>query len=131
MLGLECLATIIFFEARDQPLLGQYAVASVVMNRVTSERWPNDICSVMKQKDQFSFYSDGQSDNIEDYTDNKLDWKAAAEARMVALKVFEKKETGTTTTHYHSVNVLPSWAKHYKLNGQIGDHLFYTASEGK
>jgi len=34
MIGLECLAVAIFFEARDQPIEGQMAVAEVVMNRV-------------------------------------------------------------------------------------------------
>jgi spore germination cell wall hydrolase CwlJ-like protein len=38
MLGLECLAVAVFFEARDQPITGQYAVAEVVMNRVADPR---------------------------------------------------------------------------------------------
>ena len=33
---LECLVAAVFFEARDQPLEGQFAVAEVVMNRVAS-----------------------------------------------------------------------------------------------
>ena len=36
-----CLATAIFFEARDQSIEGQIAVAEVILNRVDSPLWPN------------------------------------------------------------------------------------------
>ena len=68
MTGLACLVTAIFFEARDQPLMGQYAVAEVVMNRVASVKYPDDICSVVFQRKQFSFTHDGLSDKISRYT---------------------------------------------------------------
>ena len=35
---IECLIAAVFFEARDQPVQGQFAVAEVVMNRVESDR---------------------------------------------------------------------------------------------
>jgi len=47
MTPMMCLAAAIFFEARDQPIDGQRAVADVVMNRVESNRWPDGICGVV------------------------------------------------------------------------------------
>ena len=59
MTPMMCLAAAIFFEARDQPLDGMMGVADVVMNRVESDRWPDDVCSVVYQSRQFSFTHDG------------------------------------------------------------------------
>ena len=44
-----CLAQNIYFEARDQPTVGQLAVASVVLNRVHDDRWPNTVCEVVRE----------------------------------------------------------------------------------
>lgn len=128
MLGLECLAVAIFFEARDQPIEGQYAVAEVVMNRVEDPRWPNTICGVVFQRKQFSFTHDGKSDRMEKYTKNDaIEWRAMLQARTIAKQVFDEGYTEMTSTHYHALSVSPSWAKGYKRDGRIGDHVFYTA----
>lgn len=132
MIGLECLAVAIFFEGRDQPLMGQYAIAEVVMNRVEDQRWPNTICGVVFQDRQFSFTHDGKSDKIESYTlNNPIEWRAAVTARAVALHVYDGWDTIMPSTHYHSLSVKPSWAKQYTYDGRIGDHVFYTAPNGK
>ena len=73
--ALVCLALNVYHEARDQPFIGQVAVAQVVMNRVKDERYPDDVCGVVKQgltyswdtdypvlnRCQFSWYCDGKS----------------------------------------------------------------------
>ena len=46
---LECMTKNIYFEAKNQPLMGQLAVALVVMNRVGDKRFPNTICEVVQQ----------------------------------------------------------------------------------
>ena len=128
MLGVECLAVAIFFEARDQPIEGQYAVAEVVMNRVEDPRWPNTICGVVFQRKQFSFTHDGKSDRMEKYTKNDaIEWRAMLQARTIAKQIFDEGYTEMTSTHYHALSVSPSWAKGYKRDGRIGDHVFYTA----
>ena len=47
---LYCLAKNIYFESRNQPWVGQVAVAQVTLNRVRDSRFPNTICKVVKQK---------------------------------------------------------------------------------
>src|SRR3990167_10047312 len=47
--GIDCLARTIYFEARSEPVLGQIAVAQVVINRMRDRRWPNTVCGVVKQ----------------------------------------------------------------------------------
>ena len=48
--NLNCLALNVYFEARGEPLDGQYAVAEVTMNRVASGRYPSTVCGVVYQK---------------------------------------------------------------------------------
>ncbi len=48
------LAALIHCEAGSEPIEGQIAVGAVVMNRVKSDRYPNDIHSVIYQPGQFT-----------------------------------------------------------------------------
>lgn len=50
----ECLARAMFFESRRSSREGLIAVGSVVMNRVESEQYPDTICKVVAQKNQFA-----------------------------------------------------------------------------
>ena len=78
--ALFCLALNVYHEAKNQSMIGQIAVAQVVMNRVYDERYPNTICEVVEQgptyswkpdfpvrnRCQFSWYCDGKSDTPRD-----------------------------------------------------------------
>ncbi len=44
--ALVCLALNTYHEARDQPFIGQVAVAQVVMNRVRDDRYPDNPCDL-------------------------------------------------------------------------------------
>ena len=46
---LTCIALNVYYEARSEPLEGQYAVAHVVLNRVADDKFPDDACKVVKQ----------------------------------------------------------------------------------
>ena len=46
-LEMRCLAENIYFEARGEPLNGQYAVAEVTINRLRSPYFPKTICGVV------------------------------------------------------------------------------------
>jgi len=48
--SLACLARNVYFEARGEPVAGQYAVAEVTMNRRASGRYSNTVCGVVYQK---------------------------------------------------------------------------------
>lgn len=56
---LRRLAAIIYCEARGEPYEGQVAVATVVMNRVESTRFPNTVEEVIAQPNQFTPYGMG------------------------------------------------------------------------
>ena len=127
---LMCLAAAIFFEARDQPHDGQRAVAEVVMTRVGSPRFPDTICGVVYQRKQFSFTHDGLSDNYKGYDGNMFDSQAIVISEELAKSYIKGERLGLTSTHYHATYVTPYWTKVYHQDGRIGDHIFYTATEG-
>jgi len=131
---ITCLAQTIYFEARNQPTIGQVAVASVVMNRVHDPRWPDTVCEVMKEgptykwkqdypvkhKCQFSFYCDGLSDKPKDQ-------RAWNKAIQIAEEVYYSYNLSIDivegATFYHSIVVDPEWNRQYITT--IEDHIFY------
>jgi N-acetylmuramoyl-L-alanine amidase len=129
-----CLALNVYHEAKNQPLIGQIAVAQVVMNRVYDERYPNTVCEVVEQgptyswkpdfpirnRCQFSWYCDGKSDTPKE----KDAWDTAM---MVANHVFYRKVDDLVdgATHYHAHYVQPSWAETKTYIIRIDDHIFY------
>jgi N-acetylmuramoyl-L-alanine amidase len=56
---LRCLATAVYFESKSEPMVGQLAVAQVIINRTKSGRFPSNVCGVVKQRGQFSFVRGG------------------------------------------------------------------------
>ena len=51
---LECMERAMYFESNRSSREGMIAVGSVVMNRVHSEKFPNSVCAVIGQKNQFA-----------------------------------------------------------------------------
>ena len=62
--SLEMLAICMEAEAGNQGSLGKRYVADVILNRVDSDRFPDDIVSVITQKYQFSTYWNGAMDMV-------------------------------------------------------------------
>ncbi|MDH6266516.1 spore germination cell wall hydrolase CwlJ-like protein [Rhizobium sp. SG_E_25_P2] len=128
----KCLAEAIYFEAITEPLKGQAAVAQVVLNRVRNPSFPNTICGVVYQNEdwrnrcQFSFACDRIPDVI---------WSRARfdAAKQVALAVTAGKiylKSVGDSTHYHAVYVRPNWARTMKRVSRIGLHIFYRTYGG-
>lgn len=123
-----CLATAVFFEARNEPIEGQMLVAETVMNRVEHPAYPNNVCEVVFQRKQFSFTHDGKSDNIYKYK-SKPDSDARKTAIAVAKKIVQSRREYPEVTHYHATYVDPYWANDMFKVTQVGQHIFYTMEE--
>jgi len=124
---LTCLALNVYYEARSEPMDGQYAVAHVVLNRVANDAFPDDACKVVKQgyhkgrhKCQFSWYCDGKSDKPKD----NMSWVVAQVVAYNTLYGYHKDNTHGAT-HYHATYVSPWWRKHYDKTVAHGSHIFY------
>ncbi|MEM8698775.1 MAG: cell wall hydrolase [Pseudomonadota bacterium] len=122
----QCLSEALYFEARGESLLGQVAVAEVILNRVDSQKYPNSVCGVIRQGEksgrgcQFSYRCDGRSDAIREK-------KAYAQVGKVAWVMLEGKPRIITdeATHYHTTAVSPRWARKLQRTAKIGEHIFY------
>jgi len=128
--ALSCIALNVYFEARNDNMSGQYAVAHVVLNRVQDDRWPNEVCEVVTQRNednicQFSWYCDGLSDK----PDDEYAW---AYAQMVAADVLRGEVPDFTggSTHYHAYYVKPYWADMMLYQGDFGSHYFFREIDG-
>ncbi|MBM2576720.1 cell wall hydrolase [Jannaschia sp. Os4] len=126
-----CLKEAIYFEARGEPIRGQYAVAEVIMNRVDSKRYPDTICGVVNQGTgrlhacQFSYTCDGLPETM-------TERRAADIAGKIAREVMDGKERRITgdATHYHADYVDPYWNKVYPRTATVGTHIFYKQIPG-
>ncbi|GHC71242.1 cell wall hydrolase [Limoniibacter endophyticus] len=128
----KCLATAIYFEARSEPKLGQAAVAQVVLNRVRNPAYPNTICGVVYQNDdwlnrcQFSFACEGRKKVVYDRKRYKLAEEIALAVTSGAIFI---PEVGSST-HYHATYVRPKWAPTMTRLTKIGLHIFYRTKNG-
>ena len=50
----ECLTRVMYFESNRSSAEGMLAVGSVVMNRMHDRKFPNSVCGVVGQKNQFA-----------------------------------------------------------------------------
>jgi hypothetical protein len=124
----KCLADAVYFEARGEPFKGQQAVAQVVMNRVFSGYYPNDVCGVVYQNSgrhlacQFTFACEGKDLSKVDEPDM---WE---QAKKIAKDMLDGKvwlsEVGHAT-HYHAYWVHPSWVHEMTKLYKLGVHTFY------
>lgn len=125
----QCLAQNIYFEARDQELVGQVAVAFVTLNRVNSWRYRDTICGVVRdgyspsRRDcHFSWYCDGKSD----IPTEARAWETALIIAKTVIQDYAYITDPTDgATHYHTHEVNPWWAPKLAYIGTIGDHIFY------
>ena len=58
------LLKIVEAEAGGEDLIGKIMVANVILNRVNSDRFPNNVTDVVYQKSQFSPISDGRINTV-------------------------------------------------------------------
>ena len=129
--SLDCMALNIYHEARGEAIEGQLAVAHVVMNRVTHDRFPGNVCDVIKQGGewprnhcQFSWWCDGRSDTPKE----RGRWTASRELAREILAGRHGDPTGGALW-YHATRVSPYWRKDFAEGPTIGNHVFYSVKE--
>jgi len=134
-----CLALAIYHEARGEPEAGQRAVATVILNRVKSPRYPTSVCGVVYQnaqqlnRCQFSFACDGKPDDAGN--GNRIVRESWVRANLIARTSFNRFQNGEiignlppSVLYYHSLAVNPRWASAMRRVAVIGEHIFYSNS---
>lgn len=128
---IECLAKNIFYEARNQPVMGKVSIAFVPITR--SKESSHSICRVVYQKNnrgcQFTWVC-----TVKKQKGNAIEQKAKKEALIIAYLAYNNMISDPTegaNFYYNPKLAHPKWAKTmaiiktmYANNGYIGDHLF-------
>lgn len=136
---LACMAKNIFYEAGHESVLGQAAVARVVINRV-NHGFGRNPCAVVYQAQtvekvvndetvkvklcQFSWVCEGKGEP------NKNSYRYQ-QAQQIAYDVMAndayKDVIPKTALFFHNLNVDPLWP--YKQVAKIGNHIFYSKAK--
>lgn len=115
---LRCLAGTVYFESRGESLVGQLAVAHVVINRAQSGRFPKSLCGVVHQRSQFSFVRGGKMPAIRE----GAQWNNAIAIAQIA-RDGSWKNHAPGALFFHARYVSPGWRK--TRIAQIDNHIFY------
>ncbi|UJF36480.1 spore cortex-lytic enzyme [Paenibacillus hexagrammi] len=111
---LDILAKIIYSEARGESYTGQVAVGAVVMNRLQSGSFPNNIHDIVFQPGAFTAVSDGQYWLTPD--------SAAYMAAQDAVRGWDP--TYGALYYFNPATATSSWIWSRPQTVQIGNHIF-------
>lgn len=109
----QCLAFAIYHEARGEGVKGWKMVADVVYNRSKNAKFPKNLCSVIRQRGQFTFNHRKRVRDYAVYT--KI-------ARLVASHDWLGASQGAMW--YHARSVRPRWRGMVRV-AMSGHHVFY------
>lgn len=128
--AITCLARSIYWESKGVAGADMEAVASVVMNRLGHEGFPESVCAVVKQGSetgscQFSWWCDGRADQVKEDNEYVL-------AKEIARKALNKQLKDRThgALYFHDRTVKPAWAKKYTRTAETRKFLFYKPRGG-
>lgn len=110
----DLLARIIYSEARGEPYIGQVAVGAVVMNRIQSPNFPNNIQDVIFQPGAFTAVDDGQFW----LTPNSTAYRAALDA------VRGWDPTYNALYYFNPNTATSAWIWSRPQTVKIGNHIF-------
>ena len=122
----RCLTEALYFEARGEDTRGIFAVAEVILNRVDSKRFPDNVCAVVNQgtgeryRCQFTYTCDGLAETVRE----PRAWRNVGKVARLMLDGAPRMLT-SGATHYHTRAVDPRWASVFPRVSTIGEHHFY------
>ena len=121
-----CLATTVYLEARDQPELGQRAVAEVALRRLDSGQWGDSVCQVVTARGQFAMATTDPRATIR----NLQAWTTALRIALQTEYEWDKPagqrhEVVPGANSFVALALAdPAWSQS-QLVAVIGDHSFY------
>lgn len=126
---LRYMSTIIYCEARGESYAGQKAVGIVVMNRVRSKKFPNNIKKVIYQRGQFSPVRNGSLDRayrVYDKQDDKNKFTGEMKScRKAAIEVLEGSTTIKVNGKKKEMKKYLFFSQYVKgAKYQLGTHQF-------
>lgn len=116
---LNCLTKVVYHEARGEPALGQIAVASVVINRLNHNYYPDNICEIVYQPRQFTDITKTIPNK------NTRTWSEIKElSEHIMLGLVKDPTNGAIFFHNPNKSNKPRIFKN--LKARIANHDFYS-----
>lgn len=111
------LLKIVEAEAGGEDIIGKIMVANVILNRVNSDRFPNNVTDVVYQKSQFSPISDGRINTV----------SISQETLEAVERALNGEDHSNGAYYFRSVRCNSTWFDN-KLTRvtEHGNHIFYT-----
>lgn len=111
---IKLMSNAVYGEARGEPYIGQVAVAAVIINRLNSASFPNDVAGVIFEPRAFTAVADGQI------------WLEPNEtARKAVLDAINGWDpTGGSTYYFNPDTATSGWIWTRPQVIQIGKHIF-------
>ena len=136
---LACMAKNIFYEAGNESIMGQAAVARVVLNRI-NHGFAKTPCAVIYQANIIEKLVDDETIKVklcqfswvcEDKAEPNHNSQRYKQAHQVAYEVMANDAYNDvvpkSTLFFHNLNVDPLWP--YKQVAKIGNHIFYSKAK--
>jgi spore germination cell wall hydrolase CwlJ-like protein len=124
-----CLAATLYLEARDQPILGQVAIAEVALRRRSARKRADDLCTVLTEPKQFALTIVSPRYRLRNPGAWNRAWQIAGSAMSRWAQGGERYAVVPAADHFYAYQrVTPSWAAHGERVALIGDHAFYRLS---
>jgi spore germination cell wall hydrolase CwlJ-like protein len=133
MKQIVCMARNIYYEAGAETMIGQAAVARVVMNRI-NHGFAETPCKVIYQKTlindnvicQFSWVCEDKTDPSKSNPRYKRALQVAYEVMVFDM---HKNVVPKSALFFHAITIDPLWP--YKQVAIIGNHIFYSKQKVK
>lgn len=107
---MDCVAEVIYHEARGEGENGMRAVAHVIYNR--AKKSGESPCVVVRKPNQFAYKGTIKR--------NSQSWKTA---KRIAAKPGSDLTRGAT--FFHNLTVRPSWSYRFRVTYRWRNHIFY------
>ena len=111
------LLKIVEAEAGGEDIIGKIMVANVILNRVNSDRFPNNVTDVVYQKSQFSPISDGRINTV----------SISQETLDAVERALNGEDYSDGAYYFRSVRCNSTWFdNNLRRVTEHGNHIFYT-----
>lgn len=115
----HCIASAVYYESLGESRQGKIAVASVIMNRVKSGRYPTTPCGVVYQPGQFSWINPRYRTRVY----SPAMWQESMDIAQQVLSGDVADNTGGAL-YFHNRHVHPSHLRSHRVVTIIGQHVF-------
>jgi N-acetylmuramoyl-L-alanine amidase len=125
---IRCMSMNLYHEARGESNLGLGGVMTVVLNRVKSGKWANNVCDVIWQPYQFS-WTIGKDRKTFFGCTNTEDYARIVLFILDAIKAGGYNSPTIAADHYKRFDVDASWAKSMNKVRKIDAHEFFISKK--